>query len=116
MLRSPRHPMMQRPATKSPLRVVHRAAALLVACVFATLPTLSRLHDHLLTSDNVPGFRLSKNIERPHERHMPTPLLRVAAPSVGQDRSLAADVADCVSLALQPIVVSSPSGRAPPAR
>jgi len=116
MLGSPRHPTMQRPASKASPRFVHRAAALLVACVFAALPTLSRLHDHLLTSDNIPGFRLSKNIERPHERRMPTPLPRFAAPSVGQDTSRAADVAEFVSIVLQPIVASSSSDRAPPAR
>jgi hypothetical protein len=46
--------------------------------VFASLPTLSRLHDRLSASDDAGRFRLSKNIERPHEKHSPAPLVRVA--------------------------------------
>ncbi|HWF85385.1 MAG TPA: hypothetical protein VG222_11070 [Vicinamibacterales bacterium] len=97
-------------------RLAHRAAALLIACVFLTLPTLSRLHDHLSTADNVAGFRLSKNIERPHERHSVAPLPTLASPTVRSDTSLAGGVAAVTSLAPPPVVVAPSCDRAPPAR
>lgn len=46
----------------------HRIAALAVVCVFATLPSLARIHDRLTAHDDVTRFRLSQNLERPHEK------------------------------------------------
>ena len=54
------------------------AAAWLLVTVFACVPALSRVHDHLSSSDRAAGFRFSKNIERPHERLTAVPLLVIA--------------------------------------
>ncbi len=99
-------------------RRVHRAAALLVACVFLTLPTLARLHDHLSAIDTDGGFRLSKNIERPHERQAAAIAIAVAVGprQSGPDLSVAGAtviVAACWPTAPTLVAVSD---RAPPAR
>ena len=108
--------MMPRLQTESMSRLVHRAASLLVVCVFLSLPTLARLHDHLSAADNVAGFRLSKNLERPHERQTTVSLPRIATPSAGHDTARAGDVAPLVSPAPPRLLAAPTADRAPPAR
>lgn len=36
--------------------------------MFVSLPTLARMHDQLSTHDNGTSFRLSKNVDLPHEK------------------------------------------------
>jgi hypothetical protein len=94
---------------------IFQAAAIVVVCVFASLPTLTRVYDRLSTHDDVGRFRLSKNLERPHEK---ITAVGVAAPAIrvangpAWNRSL---------VDLCPVVPASgfcaPLGpRAPPAR
>ena len=101
--------------TSATRRLVYRAAAILVACVFLSLPTLVRLHDHLSTADNISGFRLSKNIERPHERHSPPPsVLKAAAPVVAEASSRGDTIGPFVAHVPQSPVAKPASSRAPP--
>ena len=55
------------------------AAAWLLVIAFACVPALSRVHDRLSLSDQTAGFKPSKNVERPHDRHTPAGLIAVGA-------------------------------------
>ena len=101
---------------KSVRSLSHRIAALAVVCVFASLPSLARIHDRVTAHDEVTRFRLSQNLERPHEKAsgaalVAMPLFRIAADTtphllVGNtDSSPSADA-----------FVSPTAPRAPPVR
>jgi len=53
------------------LRLVTAATWLLVI-TFACVPAFSRVHDRLSAADQAGGFRFSKNVERPHQKHVAT--------------------------------------------
>jgi len=93
-----------------------RAAAVLVVCVFASLPTLARVHDRLSARDDGTSFRLSKNLERPHDKVGIVALVTVApsatAPELA-DRGEVAPAADPISA---PLLVNTLTSRAPPVR
>ena len=94
----------------------HRIAALAVVCVFATLPSLARVHDRLTAHDEVTRFRLSQNLERPHEKTaavclVPTPVLRFAP-----DTTLQYAIATTPGPSLHDAFVCPTAPRAPPVR
>ena len=93
---------------------VWRAAAVAVVGAFLFVPTLARLQDHLSSADTGAGFKLSKNIERPHDKQTTAALVAISALSLGPDRSLAylLTVPDVDARALH--VESRLSARAPP--
>ena len=49
---------------------IQRATAIAIVAVFASLPTLARVHDRLSASDAPTAYRVSRNLERPHERQI----------------------------------------------
>lgn len=96
-------------------KLIVRVAAVLVVCVFASLPTLARVHDRLSPRDDVSSFRPSKNVERPHEKvaaptFPPLPAHRIvlAVPTTVED------VVPTSVLHVSDIVVAPPASRAPP--
>ena len=96
------------------VRCVRRSAALAVIGAFLFVPTLARLHDRLSTADTRAGFKLSKNIERPHDKQAPVPLVPITAVSLDADTSL-----ECLVAVLSVRIPASPvdarlSNRAPP--
>ena len=60
-------------------RFVHRFAAAALVCAFAALPTFARAYDRLTSTDNPTAFKISKNLERPHEKIGAAPIVRTAA-------------------------------------
>lgn len=94
-------------------RALRRIAAAVVICAFALVPTLSRIHDRLSTSDTFPGFKASKNLERPHERQAPVSLAR-AATAVTVDATTAGIVAPVSVLHADSVVRAANVVRAPP--
>ena len=96
-------------------RLIHRVAAAVVVCVFASLPTLARVHDQLSTRDSG-GFKLSKNLERPHEKLAPAPLARATAARVVRDDSPSGEVSDFLPSYAPPAVAVPAPVRAPPVR
>jgi hypothetical protein len=97
-------------------KLIVRCAAVLVVCVFASLPTLARVHDRLSAHDDVSSFRPSKNVERPHEKvaastlaPLPARRIVVAVPTPAQDVVPPSAVAD------DDVVVAPRASRAPPA-
>ena len=95
-------------------RLIFRLAALTIIGVLASLPILARLHDRLTASDQPAGFRLSKNLERPREKHSADAVAEVfpilTAPNL-------APIAEIVERPLLPpvTVTSAPAPvRAPP--
>jgi hypothetical protein len=106
---------MPRFVSKALRRPVHRLAALVVALVFLSLPTLTRVHDRASAVDNTTAFRLSKNIQRPSERHTAVAVSATVAPRVADALPFEAPppVADAFE---RPSTVTPGSLRAPPAR
>ena len=94
-------------------RRILRVAAIAVIGVFAALPVLVRIHDRLSQSDAPTAFRVSKNLERPHEKHLVQPAIRPAA-SVALHNApscsdvIQADAADRTALASTPAPVRAP--------
>jgi hypothetical protein len=104
-------------ASETPLRrLIYRVAAAVVVCVFASLPTLARVHDQLSTRDDGGGFKLSKNLERPHEKLAPTPLAQTTAARVVRDDTPSDDASDFLPSYAAPVVTAPAPGRAPPVR
>jgi hypothetical protein len=97
-------------------RTLVRAVALVVACVVAWLPTLVRAHDRLSPHDSATSFRLSKNVERPHEKAAPAPVDRVAVPLVFRDDSMRRGATPAAQPLAVPAIASVLTTRAPPAR
>lgn len=97
-------------------RLIHRVAAAVVVCVFASLPTLARVHDQLSARDDGASYKLSKNLERPHEKLVAAPLLRATAASVAFDQTRSGDVAELLPWYSAPAVATPSPVRAPPAR
>ena len=97
-------------------KLLCRLAAIVVVSVFASLPTLARVHDHLSTHDNVSSFRLSKNLERPHEKIGATALASTALLLVVRDDSQRGDVVVVSSASFAPLLASPLVSRAPPVR
>jgi HAMP domain-containing protein len=95
-------------------RTLVRAAALFVACVFASLPTLARIHERLAGRDAVSSFRLSKNIERPHQKAVAPSLDQVATPRVARDDSNRGHVVRPPHVASALALASTVDTRAPP--
>ena len=84
-------------------------------CVFASVSTLTRLHDRLSTRDDVASFRPSKNLERPHEKFGAT----VAAPSIATAAAaqpLIGEVTDPIGVAPTNAPAAPVPSRAPPVR
>ncbi|HEY7288764.1 MAG TPA: hypothetical protein VH583_02925 [Vicinamibacterales bacterium] len=84
--------------------------------MFATLPSLARIHDRLTAHDDVTRFRLSQNLERPHEKAAAValvvmPLFRIAADTTPHSTSAAPP-----SLPLLDAFASPTGSRAPPTR
>ena len=88
----------------------------MVACNFASLPTLARVQDRLSTHDNASSFRLSKNLERPHEKIVATALADSPHPLVVRDRTDRGDVVDVASAPPAQPATASLVSRAPPVR
>jgi hypothetical protein len=93
-----------------------RTVALVVACVFASLPTLARVHERLAARHAVSSFRLSKNVERPHDKVAPAPLVRTAVPLAARDDSIRGSVDPAAHRSSDCPALSSVVTRAPPAR
>ena len=93
-----------------------RTVALVVACVFASLPTLARVHERLAARHAVSSFRLSKNVERPSEKVAPTPLVLTAVPVVVGDDSVRGRVDPVAHRVFASPVTAAADNRAPPAR
>jgi len=102
---------MRTSGTAAVSRRLFRAAAVLLVCVFASLPTLIRLHERLSAVDDVARFRLSKNIERPHEKQAPAALIRIEW--LGHDLALAVASAPAATRPLDS-PRDAATGRAPP--
>ena len=96
--------------------LVQRIAAVAVACVFATLPSLSRIHDRLTAHDDVTRFRLSQNLERPHEKAEAGPLAAMPVFKIATDTSPHPPVVETHASPLAPGFVSATDSRAPPVR
>jgi len=92
-----------------------RAVALVVAFVFASLPTLARVHERLAARHAVSSFRLSKNVERPSEKVAPTPLVRTVVPFVVRDDSIRGRIDPPAHLVVVSPITSALDTRAPPA-
>jgi hypothetical protein len=95
----------------------HRIAALAVICAFAALPLLARIHDRVTAHDDVTRFRLSQNLERPHEKEavaglVATPVFRVAPDTT----TLQQLVAPASGSPLHDAFVCPTAPRAPPVR
>lgn len=92
-------------------------AAWLLVVVFASVPTLSRVHDHLSPSDQTAGFRFSKNVERPHEKPAPARLIVIGAALIDSG-TLAGELVGSsdVPLPHTRILVAPAPLRAPPLR
>lgn len=97
-------------------RLIYRAAAAVVVCVFASLPTLARAHDQLSANDNGAGFKLSKNLDRPHEKLAPAPLVRATAARIVRDATPSGDVIEFVASYSAPAIALPMPVRAPPVR
>lgn len=97
-------------------RTFVRAAALLVVCVFASLPTLARAHERLAARHAVSSFRLSKNVERPQQKPAPASLDPLAVPLVVRDDSVRRPVVSALSTGSTPGLASALDTRAPPVR
>ncbi|HYM24700.1 MAG TPA: hypothetical protein VEU08_15890 [Vicinamibacterales bacterium] len=95
-------------------RLVLRAAAIAVVAVFASLPTLTRIHDHLTGFDNPTAFRISKNLERPHEKSV-APFISSAAPFIACLASPSRDAIILPETAPSSAVVTPADVRGPPA-
>ena len=93
-----------------------RLAALVVACVFASLPTLARVHDRLSTHDEFGSFRLSKNLERPHEKIGAAAVAATALALVHRDTAPCGEVADPIVVPVTPSFSAPLAARAPPVR
>ena len=95
-------------------RRILRVAAIAVIGVFAALPVLVRIHDRLSQSDAPTAFRISKNLERPHEKHVVQPAIRPAASTALHNAPSCSDViqSDATDLTA-PVWTPSPV-RAPP--
>lgn len=91
-------------------------AAVVVACVFASLPTLARVQDHVSTHDDAGSFRLSKNLERPHEKIGAAMLGTLPTFRIACDTLHSPDTVAITSTAFAAVVVSPLASRAPPAR
>src|SRR5579862_9156163 len=94
-------------------RLVLRAAAIAVVAVFASLPTLMRVHDHLTGLDNPTAFRISKNLERPHEKSV-APFAAVT-PFIAWHPSPSGDATVLLETALSSAAVTPADVRGPPA-
>jgi len=98
-----------------PLRsVLYRIAAVTLVCVFASWSTLARMHDPVSTRDDVHRFRLSKNIERPHEKVGVELLLVRLKSHVEPDLSVGWLVVEAVPPAIDSTLTSHLTARAPP--
>jgi hypothetical protein len=96
-------------------RFVVRLAAITVIGVFGSLPTLTRLHDRITASDQLSGFRFSKNLERPREKHGSDAVVSVSPVSVAPNLAPIGDVQERPVL-LYTTASSAPTAvRAPPA-
>ena len=93
-----------------------RTAAAMVVCVLASLPTLTRLHDRLSEHDDVRAFRLSKNLERPHEKNVATSLEPIRPAFVTRHDSTRRHVVAVAILPKTRGLDSSLDSRAPPVR
>lgn len=96
-------------------RSIVRTAAILVMCVFASLPTLARVHDRLTPHGDTGSFRLSKNLERPHEK---IAAVAIAAPAVhvAPDLAWTGDVLERETFPTPPPSLATLPSRAPPVR
>lgn len=94
--------------------MLFRIAAVTLACVFASLPTLTRLHARVSTRDDMHRFRLSKNLDRPHEKVGVGPLAVTLTSRVEQDPSVRWLVVETFSSAISNTLVSHLTSRAPP--
>lgn len=107
-----------RPASSSSprQRLVFAAACILVA-VFASMPTLLRLHDHLSTGRANDGFKFSRNIERPHEKHTPIRPVAITTASASE-QSLSGEPSATPDAPFSSLwILAAPAPvRAPPAR
>jgi hypothetical protein len=97
-------------------RLSHRIAAVTVACVFATLPSLSRIHDRLTAHDDVTRFRLSQNLERPHQKAEGAPLVAMPVFRIAADTSPHSPVEETHASPLVAGFLSATDSRAPPVR
>ena len=79
------------------------------------LPSLSRIHDRLKAHDEVTRFRLSQNLERPHEKVAAACLVAMPAFRITRDTSPHTSVIDTTVPAVTDVFASKPSSRAPPA-
>jgi hypothetical protein len=94
----------------------YRIAALAVVCVFATLPSLARVHDRLTAHDEATRFRLSQNLERPHEKTVAVSLVATPVFRIAIDTALPLIVPTPLCSALDDAFVSPTGPRAPPVR
>jgi hypothetical protein len=62
-------------------RFGYQTAAWLLVWVFACVPPLSRMHDHLSATDQPTRLKFSKNIERPRGKYSPAPEVAIHAAS-----------------------------------
>ena len=85
-------------------------------CVFASLPTLARIHDRLSGHDDVASFRLSKNLERPHEKIGAASLVCAMVTLDRPDAARCGDAVEPAPPALLEPVVAPLASRAPPVR
>ena len=97
-------------------QLLHRVAAIVVVGVFASLPTLARINDRLSTHDDVSTYRLSKNIERPHEKAGAAALVRTPPPPALRDDTRCGDARDFATHPPAPVVAPDFASRAPPVR
>ena len=97
-------------------QLLHRFAAIVVVGVFASVPTLARVHDRLSTHDDGSAFRLSKNIERPHEKVAAAPLVCTTPARALRDDTRCGDARDVVVHPPTPLVAPELASRAPPVR
>jgi len=93
-----------------------RFVAAIVVCVFASLPTLARVHDRLSTHDNSSSFRLSKNLERPHEKIGTIALVAAAPTLVPRADTHVGDLVDIPLPQSAQFLASPLASRAPPVR
>ena len=97
-------------------KLLCRLAAVVVVSVFASLPTLARVHDRLTTHDDGGSFRLSKNLERPHEKIVAANAVESSIALVVRDTARSADVAETPTSTVTASFAAPLAPRAPPAR
>ena len=97
-------------------RLLCRLSAIVVVSVFASLPTLARVHDRLSTHDNASSFKLSKNLERPHEKIGGAIVDDSSIAVVARDITRSADVIQAPTPAVSASFAAPLAPRAPPVR